>query len=168
MSQEYMEHASAAVANPNHGFVFLHVPVPHAPHAYDRATGRFDKKNAPLSGYIDSLSLTDRMLAALRQDMEARGLWNNTTVILSADHPYRESRGIDGKFDARVPFVVKLAGQSSPAVFERPLRTIVTAQFILRILDGAIASTPDALRWLEQNGNHTSAPVDSGASVLIK
>jgi hypothetical protein len=168
MAQAYMERATAAVTDSNQDFVFLHVPVPHAPHAYDRATGRFDKKNAPLSGYIDSLSLMDRMLGKLRQDMEARGLWNHTAVILSADHPYRESRGIDGKFDARVPFLVKLPGPDSPAVLEAPLHTIVTAQFVLGILDGTIKNTSDALKWLERHGQDPSAPVPSRGALSVK
>jgi arylsulfatase A-like enzyme len=156
-----MERAAAAVSDSSTGFVFLHVPVPHAPHAYDRATGLFDKKNAPVSGYIDSLSLTDRALFELRQEMEARGLWKDTTLIISADHPYREARGLDGKFDNRVPFLVKLATQNTVAVVQNQLHTIVTAQFVLAILDGTISSTPDAVEWLERHGQETSAAVQS-------
>jgi hypothetical protein len=161
MYQAYMERAAAAVSDSSTGFVFLHVPVPHAPHAYDRATGLFDKKNAPVSGYIDSLSLTDRALFELRQEMEARGLWKDTTLIISADHPYREARGLDGKFDNRVPFLVKLATQNTVAVVQNQLHTIVTAQFVLAILDGTISSTPDAVEWLERHGQETSAAVQS-------
>lgn len=159
MYREYMARASTAVADSDTGFVFLHVPVPHAPHAYDRKTGLFDKKNAPLSGYVDSLSLMDRTLAELRQDMEAHGLWENTTLIISADHPYREARGIDGKFDYRVPFLVKLAGQETAGVLKDRLNTIVTAQFVLGILDRTITEPSDALRWLQEHGKNTTAAV---------
>ena len=41
--------------------------------------------------------------------MKSAGLWESTTVLISADHPYRESEALDGKSDPRVPFLLKLA-----------------------------------------------------------
>jgi arylsulfatase A-like enzyme len=88
--------------------VLIHLLTPHFPHAYDRAAGTFTLGNAPLRGYYDSLALTDLALAQLRRAMEAAGTWDSTTVLLSSDHPMKHAALLDGKSDARVPFLLKL------------------------------------------------------------
>jgi arylsulfatase A-like enzyme len=160
--QQFLERSKTAVSDPATGFVFLHVPVPHAPHSYNRVTGRFDQKNRPLTGYIDSLALLDRMLSDLRREMEKSGLWGKTALLLSADHPYRTAEAIDGKFDRRVPFLLRLPGVTTSATFDEPFNTVITANLVLSILDRTISSTADSTRWLEKHHQETEAPVPAG------
>ncbi len=155
----YMEQARRVVQDEGIGFVFLHVPVPHAPHFYNRYSGRFDGRNNPIRGYLNSLALMDRTFGELRELMEKRGLWSNSAVLISADHPFRASAALDGKFDPRVPFLLKLPGQTTAATYGDRVNTIVSARLVLEILEGRIATTGDALAWLKQHGQDTEAAV---------
>jgi hypothetical protein len=141
-----------AVANdPAFGFSFVHLPVPHAPHAYDRRTGRFTLKNSPIRGYIDSLALLDRTLGEIRQSMKAAGTWDKTTVLMTSDHPYREAELLDGKSDPRIPFLLKLASQKEGRLYNRPFNAILTRDFLLAVLKGEVSDVDGAVGWLDQN-----------------
>jgi hypothetical protein len=160
--QEFLEKAKAEASNPAMGFVFLHAPIPHAPHAYNRRTGRFDGKNNPLGGYVDSLALMDRALSEIRQEMERSGQWERTALIATSDHPDRTSRVIDGKFDPRIPFLLKLPGETKAASYGSRFNTIVTADLVLSILRGKVSSVADALAWLDQHRQYSEDPVPAG------
>lgn len=160
--REFLERAKAEASNPAMGFVFLHAPIPHAPHAYNRHTGNFDGKNNPLSGYVDSLALMDRALSEIRQEMENSGQWERTALIASSDHPYRTSEAIDGKSDPRIPFLLKLPGETKAASYDGQFNTIVSADLVLSILRGKISSVADALAWLEQRRQYSEDPVPAG------
>jgi hypothetical protein len=129
-------------------FVFLHLPPPHAPHFYDRFSGTFSRYAAGPAGYPDSLALADRMLGDIRESMTRAGLWEKTAVLVSSDHPDRASIAVDGKTDPRVPFLLKLAGQTSSETYPSPLHTIVTKSLLETILSGQIASQEQAINWL--------------------
>lgn len=70
------------VADPEMGFIFLHVPVTHDPHTYDRTTGEFTN-SSPVAAYWDGLVALDRILGDLRRSMETAGLLGRTTVLLT-------------------------------------------------------------------------------------
>ena len=160
--QEFLEKAKAEASNPAMGFVFLHAPIPHAPHAYNRQTGKFDRENNPLGGYVDSLALMDRALSEIRQEMERSGQWERTALIASSDHPYRASEVIDGKSDPRIPFLLKLPGETKAVAYTGQFNTIVTADLVLSILRGQVSSVEDALAWLEQHRQYSEDPVPAG------
>ena len=113
-------------ADPSFDFVLLHLPAPHPPHFYDRFSGTFTKRAGGPAGYPDSLALADRMLCDIRESMTRAGLWDKSTVLVSSDHPNRAASAVDGRTDARVPFLLKVAGQTSGVAYPSPLRTIVT------------------------------------------
>jgi Sulfatase len=141
-----------AVANdPKFGFSFVHLPIPHSPHAYDRRTGRFTLKNSPIRGYIDSLALLDRTLGEIRQSMIAAGTWDKTTVLMTSDHPYREAELLDGKSDPRIPFLLKLASQKEGRLYNQPFNAILTGDFLLAVLKGEVSDAAGAAGWLDQN-----------------
>ncbi len=141
-----------AVANdPKFGFSFVHLPIPHAPHAYDRRTGRFTLKNSPIRGYIDSLALLDRTLGEIRQSMKAAGTWDKTTVLMTSDHPYREAELLDGQSDPRIPFLLKLASQKEGRLYTQPFNAILTRDFLLAVLRGEVSDVAGAVGWLDQN-----------------
>jgi arylsulfatase A-like enzyme len=160
--QEFLEKAKAEASNPAMGFVFLHAPIPHAPHAYDRHTGKFDGKNNPLGGYPDSLALMDRALSEIRQEMEKSGQWERTALIASSDHPYRTSEAFDGKSDPRIPFLLKFPGETKAVTYTGQFNTIVTADLVLSILRGQVSNVAEALAWLEQHRQYSEDPVPAG------
>ena len=156
--EEFLRRAEAGVSDPSLGLIFLHVPIPHPPHPYNRATGRFDVKNSRKTGYFDSLALVDRMVAGLRAKMEQNGLWDRTAVLLSADHPLREPIG---PFDPRVPFLLKFPHDTTSVEYAPHLRTIVTADLLLSILRGEISRRDQALAWIGRHHEDTEVPIEA-------
>lgn len=159
---EFMAEAGKQVADPALGLVFLHVPVPHSPHPYNRFTGRMDGSDRYPIGYIDSLALTDRMMGELRATMESHGAWDHTVLLISADHPFRWSRDLDGKFDRRVPFLLRFPGRPAAAVYAPEFDTILSANLIYAILHGSVATVGDAAGWLDRHRGERESPVPPG------
>ena len=122
--------------------VFLHFPIPHPPYIYNSRTGRLDLANSPVHGYIDALALADRTLGQLRRSMESAGVWDRTAVLISADHGYRADRSVDGGpiADHWVPFLLKLPGQHAAYQYQSLLETVRSADLLLDILEGRIAT----------------------------
>jgi arylsulfatase A-like enzyme len=151
MLERLRREALKAAADPSIGLVFLHDPVPHAPHTYDRVQRAFTKRNAPFDGYLDSLALADLILGEIREAMTASGVWDTTTLLVSADHPYRASRQLDGKSDPRVPFLMKLSAQKSAVEYCEPLQTLVSKRLLESVLRGEVSTPQEALAWLRAN-----------------
>jgi hypothetical protein len=140
--------AIPAVTNRDFSLILLHWPIPHLPGIYSRTRGDFD-----LSGrgtYIDNLALVDKTLRELRQAMETAGVWDSTTVLLSADHWCRYTFLLDGKNDHRVPFLLKLAGQTTRFDYTRCFNTVATHDLILAILRGELQDPESVARWLDR------------------
>ncbi len=159
--EEILRQSEAVIARPEYGLVLLHFPVPHAPHAYNRRTGRFDLKNSPIQGYIDSLVLTDITLADLRRTLERAGLWDKTTVLLSSDHSYRAAPALDGKKDHRIPFLMKFAGHAEPVSFSEPFNTVLTHDLLLGVLRGEISTPAQAASWLDRRRTIGDSPYNN-------
>lgn len=140
--------ALRALVDPSLNLVFLHLPVPHAPYLYDRFSYQFPKRYLSAGSYLDNLALADSFLGDFREAMTNAGLWDRTTVLVSSDHPNRMSMEVDGKEDPRVPFLLKLAGQSTGVDYEPMLPTIVSKSLIEAILDSRVITTEDAVKWL--------------------
>jgi Sulfatase len=135
----------------NFGFTLVHLPVPHAPHAYNRQTGEFTLGNAPIAGYVDSLALLDRTVGEIRRSMENAGTWEATTVLFTSDHPYREARQLDGKSDPRIPYLLKLASQKEGIEYTQQFNAVLTADLLMAVLRGQIAGPAPAMAWLDRN-----------------
>jgi hypothetical protein len=148
MLDKVHEAALRDVADPGLNLVFLHLPVPHAPHLYDRFTYTFPKRSLSTGTYLDSLALADTYLGDIRDAMTGADLWDRTTVIVSSDHHDRSSLAVDGKEDPRVPFLLKLAGQTAGVTYTPPLGTVETKSLVESILKGEIKTSEEAEKWL--------------------
>jgi len=155
---EILREGCAAANNPAFGLVVLHLPVPHAPHAYDRRTGTFTLRNSPIRGYIDSLALLDRTVGELRRSMESSGEWDRTTVLLTSDHHYREAEALDGKDDLRIPYLLKLASQKEGMVYAERFNAVLTHDLVLAILKREVITAADVARWLDVNRAQVPEP----------
>lgn len=133
------------VSNPDYNLVMIHNPIPHSPYFYNQPWWDYESQE----GYLNALKLVDSSLAEIREIMEKHGIWDKTNIIVSADHgnPY-----FDGKLDRRVPFIVKLAHQKEPVVYEPGFNTVITQDLILAIFQGDVVSPDDLIRFLRQNG----------------
>jgi hypothetical protein len=139
------------------GFTLVHLPVPHAPHIYDRRTGEFTLGNSPIAGYVDSLALLDRTVGEIRRSMENAGTWEATTVLFTSDHPYREAMQLDGKSDPRIPYILKLAGQKEGVEYTPQFNAVLTADLLIEVLRGEIGDAAAAAAWLDRNRQRSLA-----------
>jgi hypothetical protein len=143
-----------------YGLLLLHFPVPHPQGMYNRHTDDFSfTKN---HGYLDNLELADRTLGELRHVMETAGAWQDATVIVSSDHWWRyqiwgkqqlltaeEKKWIPTDADYRIPFLLKLRGQTETLTYEPEFNTVLTHDLILAILKGEVRDTRGAAAWLD-------------------
>jgi len=141
-----------ALGNSDNNLVFVHFGIPHFPFFYNRFKGDDSGGLRTIDGYLDQLVLVDRTFGALRRQMEANGTWNGTTVLLTSDHFYRSAQALDGNSDSRIPFLLKLPGQTAPLVYDRPFGTISSKALLLAIASGTVATPQDVAAWLDRNG----------------
>jgi Sulfatase len=168
------ERALAMSADANLHLVMIHYPIPHPPGIYDRFKNESSLNSS--SGYLDNLALADRVLGQLRQKIIDAGLWENTTVLISsdhrlrADHIWRHSKIWQPTFtkedplvfnstrDERVPFILKLPGESENLEYERAFNTVLSSELILAVLSGEITTREDAVKWLDLHRSIAESP----------
>lgn len=164
-----LESALKVAVDPDLDLVFVHSPAPHPPGIYDRAKNDFSLESK--NGYIDNLELVDRTIGELRRAMESAGVWDQTTVIISADHWWRtemwrrgpfwtreDQDASGGKMDHRIPFVVKLAGQREQLTYTAGFNTVVTHDLILALMRGEVTSPSSVAAWLDRHRSITDSP----------
>ena len=165
--------ASDAMLNDSSAdLLFLHMPVPHPFGIYDRRAHRLT--TGP-STYIDNLALADVYLAHFRSQLEQRGEWDSSTIIIMGDHSWRttpiwfwdatwtpeeQSASDGGKFDDRPAYIVKLPNQQQPAHIDASYPAIRTRALIDALMDQRIQSTQDLEDWV---ANPSSPAADSAA-----
>ena len=157
---QILKDGKKAVIDSSLGLVLVHFPVPHRPYIYDRINGEFTLLNYSIAGYLDNLVLADRTLGELRSVMEAKGMWENTVILLTSDHWWYNSSQFDGKVDHRVPFVLKLAGQKKGVVYEPAFNTILTHDLFLALLSGEVSGVDSVVSWLDQHRSKVEGPED--------
>ena len=150
--------ALAAAKDRSIQLTFLHLHGSHVPYVYNRFQRQFVTHNPDGQGYnpqhyFDGLALTDRSLGRLRATMVQAQLWNATTVLLSSDHWYRESQALDGKTDKRVPFLLKMAGQTALVPCDTPFNTCLTQGLVVAILRKEVVSPQDVVAWVDRHRN---------------
>jgi hypothetical protein len=160
--QAFCKAAIPVATNRDFNLILLHWPIPHSPYIYSRSQGGFDSSGR--GTYIDNLALVDRTIRELRQAMETAGVWDSTTVLLSADHWNRYTYQLDGKIDHRVPFLLKLARQTTRLDYNRRFDTVATHDLILSILRGELQDPESVARWLDQRSDPNPFAVFDPAS----
>ena len=82
------------------GFIYAHYPIPHPPYiSLDTQTGEVRGS----SDYFDSVKVADYFLGEIREKLESAGAWEETLLIVIADH----NDGYITK-DPRTPLIAKL------------------------------------------------------------
>lgn len=145
-TREVVDGARKLVADSRYGLVFIHIPVPHAPFIYKHAW--WDQS---VKGYAENLILCDHILGRIRKDMELKGVWENTNIIISSDHSYGKAIKFDGKEDHRVPFMVKLANQEQAIVYPQEFNTVLTHDLVLDILSKKVTTPAELVHWLNKH-----------------
>ena len=161
--QNILEQSKDVIVKPEINLTFIHFMPPHEPWIYDRKRDEYNY--VVISGFIpepekyfDNLVLVDRTLGLLRGKMENEDLWDQTTVLISSDHWWKRSHHYDGLTDYRVPFMLKLPGQTKPFVFDTSFNTTLSHDLLLSILQGDLTTPEDAVEWLEKNHSRIDIP----------
>ncbi|MEO8595280.1 MAG: sulfatase-like hydrolase/transferase [Candidatus Solibacter sp.] len=136
-------------------FVFLHLGIPHPPFIYDHKKQEFSI--GPGASYEGNLALVDRTVGDIRRTLEQEGRWDNTTILLTSDHPLRVgAKRITPLVlpayvhqSETVPFFLKLAGQKQGLEYTRPIQTVVTKDLLLDILHRKVTTPEQAAAWLD-------------------
>ena len=141
-------------------FLFLHMPIPHPFGIYNRHTGQFT--TGP-STYIDNLALADAYLADLRSQLEQRGEWDSSTILIMGDHSWRtapiwvrdthldreEQKASDGgQFDDRPAYILKLPQPAAARAHRRTLPSSPTRALLDALMDQRIQSPQDLAAWV--------------------
>lgn len=148
--------------------MFAHFPTPHPFAIYNRQ--RRDFTLSRTLSYADNLALVDRTVGELRRVLEQAGMWQSTTLLITADHGFRPDMWRDrqgwtpelerltgGRQTPLVPFILKLAGEDRGLVYEQPFSNVVSGDLIVAILKGQIQRASDAAEWLDQHTQEKDA-----------
>lgn len=138
-------HTKRLVSSFNYDLIMIHNPIPHYPYFYQQPW--WDDRSP--QGYANALKLVDLSLGEIRRIMEEQGTWDQTNIIISADHG--QHIRYDGREELRVPFIVKLANQKDPIVYEPAFNTVITQELVLAVLRRKISSPNELVRFLKQN-----------------
>jgi hypothetical protein len=147
--------------DPQIGLLFVHVPAPHLFPIYNRREQNFDLRG-PLD-YFDNLALVDRTVGELRRGLEQSGLWDRTTLLITADHGLRPGNWVGhmgwtqeldrltgGAAPVYVPFILHMAGQKQPFRVEKAFPSVLCEQLSLAVLRGDVTTGAQAAAWLDQ------------------
>jgi arylsulfatase A-like enzyme len=156
------EEALDSIVDSRLNLVFVHLSVPHPPAIYDAAKDDFS--NGPANTYMDNLRLVDRTVRDIRLTLEKAGLWDSSTILMTADHPLRLNRltvfahSLVGSRIAdhytqtsEVPYLLKLAGQKRGFAYNSAIQTVVTKDLLLAIMKGEITQPEQVAAWLDHN-----------------
>jgi hypothetical protein len=111
---------------------FVHFSLPHSPFIF--TNGVFDPPPDPFAddeaAYWQQVLYVDRLLGRLLQRLEATGVSEATTIVVTSDHEWRSySRRAQWP---RVPLIVHRASQSTREIDDRPAEAEAVIAALLR------------------------------------
>jgi hypothetical protein len=72
-------------------------------------------------------------------------------LLLSADHSWRDAALYDGRYDPRVPFILKPPNSRETLCYLSRFNTILTHDLLLAVLRGEIKTRDAAQAWLDSH-----------------
>ena len=117
------------------------------------------------ANYLDNILLADQAMGEIRRAMEQAGLWDETVVVVTSDHRWRseiwrfsplwteeEARLADDSRDERVPFLVKMPGDSlKSARYEALFDTVRSRELLREIALGEIGSSEQVVEFFKRH-----------------
>ncbi|MGI9073396.1 MAG: sulfatase-like hydrolase/transferase [Bryobacteraceae bacterium] len=159
--KEMLDHALTMVARRDLNLILLHWLIPHPPGIYDRNLNALHTSG---SNYFDNLELVDVVLAEIRRKLENAGLWDDTILIITGDHPLRtsfwshrpiwtdeEAQLCAKRKNPRVPLLIKLPHQHGSRIYAAPLNTVLIHDLLIRWLQGTNPTSEGVRAFFDQN-----------------
>jgi hypothetical protein len=135
--------AEALIRDQSIKFVFIHLPVPHPPGAYDR------NHRGTTGSYIDNLALADKSLGELLATLAGTATAAKATVIVCSDHSWRvpmwrsspgwtkeDEAASHGRFEPRPVLMIHFPGQQTEQDVVRPYDELRIHEIIETMLRG--------------------------------
>ena len=159
--------AVETTANPEFSFAFIHLPSTHMPYYFDRFTKNFNIRQK--TNYFDSLALVDDTIGNMRRAMEENNVWDNSVLIISADHWWRtinwENEGFWSKEEAaiasadkdfRIPFIVKPINNGenhgeNHMIYNHGFNSVLTRDLVSAISRGEVSTSREIALWLDRH-----------------
>ncbi|HEX7363175.1 MAG TPA: hypothetical protein VF283_22015 [Bryobacteraceae bacterium] len=157
-----LKNGFAMLKNPRLNFVLLHIPCPHPPGVWDVQKHAYTTQGG--HDYIDNLVNADRIMGKIRRILVQTGDWDRSTILVSADHPYRPDLWLTlndlppspemvslthMKRQPYIPFILKMPGEQSGIVYPRAFNSVLSANLLLAALQGQIRTPTQAVQWLD-------------------
>jgi hypothetical protein len=144
------DEATRLAADPNFDVVYFHASVPHGPNIWDLQNHSFTLFNTLKDGYFGNLVLADKLLGRIRESMERTNLWDKSVVLVTSDHEWRHVYLYDNQRIRKIPFLLKMPGQSRPFDFFPEFSAMrLTKDLLLRVQSQHIVTSKDAASWIE-------------------
>lgn len=154
--EQSMADTVAAAADESYDFVYAHASVPHPPNIYDQNTGKLTLWNTARDGYLDNLVLADRYMGAVRDAMSASGVWDDAAVLITSDHEWRYPENYDGFRTRKVPFILKMPGQTKRLTYSTVFSPMLVIKDLLQAIREEHVKTPeDVAAWLDKRATVT-------------
>lgn len=160
LAYRQMMQAALAMSTGGSGrLVLLHFPIPHPLGIYDsrRNELNLDTRN----NSIDNLELVDRTVGEIRRSLEKTGLWDQTSLIVTSDHPMRpdvwskneawserERLATGNRRHPWIPLIVKPAGGGKAVEFEGKVDSALLSSLSLALLKSEVTSPEQVARAL--------------------
>jgi hypothetical protein len=157
--------------DPRVDFLYVHFPTPHLFAIYDRQ--RQDFTLSKKTTYFDNLALVDRTVGEIRRQLEHAGLWDSTSILITADHGLRYELwhghlNWTPQFDQLlangasplVPFILKLPGSHEGVVYDSALSSVVEGDLTLAVMAGEVTTPQQVSEWLAR---HHASPMNISA-----
>lgn len=149
---------SKLAAEADSDLLLLHVLLPHKPVVFDRSRGGLGP-DADIS-YRDNLLATDQALDRIIKALRKAGTWESTNLVVTTDHFYRNKRDEFGVGDHRIPFMVRIAGDSSPPMtFDAPFNTVVFRAVIGAMSCSDVKTVADLAAVVKVNSTFGESPL---------
>lgn len=145
-----IELGAAAAADPQLDAIFLHLPLPHSPYVYDQKRETMTVLKFGPNAYYEQMALADRSFGEIRRAMETAGTWEQSIVLVTSDHGWRFAGAHGTRRDHRVPFILKLPGKSTAAVYDRAFRAWEANAILLAALSGELSDATAIATWLDE------------------
>ena len=148
------------IASPGTGkFAVIHVPLPHYPFCYNEdgslrpVLTEYDRESEEL--LRGHLAYTDKVLGNLLQQLKQTDQFDNSTIVVTADHNWRgDPQLVDGPAAMlrHVPLIVKMPGQSTGQVVTRDVSTTR----LMKLME--YLSQPDGLQQIASDNSLAVPP----------
>ncbi|NGX53162.1 MAG: hypothetical protein KR126chlam5_01475, partial [Candidatus Anoxychlamydiales bacterium] len=165
--------AKEIITDSSINFSFIHFSIPHPPIIYDAKKQKISTK---INSYIDQLQLVDKTIADIKNTLIKDGSWDNTTLILTSDHWYRqvewdnpifhelitvtdkEREMLKNRKETLIPLIIKMPNQKKSISYDKAFNAVALHDLVLDIYNNKVSNEKDLITWLDNLDDNSRKP----------